>query len=114
MNRDFIEIFRAKLNSRGIKGKDLGASAGRTPQNISEVLNRKVSPSIESFRELVEAADRLRPGFADEFYLELCGRVDMVSMVRGMSAADLGTLLVVVSTRLAELLPSQQQQRVAA
>ncbi len=113
MKRDYIEIFAAKLRSHGIKGKDLAEISGRNPKTISEILNRKASPSVESFNHLVECCDRLSPGFADDFYLELCGRIDMLSLVRGMSASDLGTLLVVVSTRLAELLP-QQQQRVAA
>lgn len=110
MNRDFIEIFRAKLHSRGIKGKDLAASAGRTPQNISEVLNRKVSPSVESFRELVEAADRLSPGFADEFYLSLCGRVDVNSIVRSLPTPDLSMLLVLVADLVSDRLAARHQR----
>jgi transcriptional regulator with XRE-family HTH domain len=112
MKRDFIEIFRSKLLTYGIKGKDLAAEAGRTPQNISEVLNRKVSPSIDSLNELVDAAERLHPGFADEFYLALAGRVDFATFVRSLSLGDASTMLILLSNRISDL--ASQRQKVAA
>ena len=90
----------------------MAAESGRNPKTISEILNRKASPSVESFNHLIETADRLSPGFADEFYIALCGRVDVPTMVRTMSIADVSNLLIVVSSRLSELLP--QRQKIAA
>ena len=112
MKRDYIEIFHAKLKTHGIKGKDLALAAGRTPQNISEILNRKVTPSVESFAHLVDSADRLSPGFSDDFYLSLCGCIDVPHLVRSMGVGDVSNLLIIASSRLAELLP--QRHNVAA
>lgn len=112
MKRDFIEIFRSKLLTYGIKGKDLAAEAGRTPQNISEVLNRKVSPSLDSLGELIDAAERLRPGFADEFYLALAGRVDLNTFVKSLTFGDVSTMLVLLSSRVSDL--ASQRQKIAA
>lgn len=109
MTRDYIETFRAKLSAYGIKGKDLAVEAGRTAQNISETLNRKSSPSIESFNELIEAADRLCPGFADEYYLALAGHVDLNIMVRSLSSPELSVLLILAAQRVSELLLSRKQ-----
>jgi hypothetical protein len=109
MKRDFIEIFRSELLTYGIKGKDLAIEAGRTPQNISEVLNRKVSPSLDSLGELIDAAERLRPGFADEFYLALAGRVDLNTLVKSLSVSDVSTMLVLLSSRVSDLAPSRQK-----
>jgi hypothetical protein len=109
MKRDFIEIFRSKLLTYGIKGKDLAMEAGRTPQNISEVLNRKVSPSLDSLGELMDAAEKLHPGFADEFYLALAGRVDLNTLVRSLSVSDVSTMLVLLSGRVSDLAPSRQK-----
>ena len=109
MKRDFIEIFRAKLHTHGIKGVTLAKEAGRTPQNISEVLNRKVSPSIDSLNELIDAAERLSPGFADEFYLALAGHVDLNTLVHSLGGSELSTLLILVSNRLGELLPKRNK-----
>ena len=105
--RDYVETFRSQLHKHGIKGKELATSAGRSPNNISEVLNRKVAPSIESFNELIEAADRLSPGFADDYYLALAGRTDISTFVRSLNYLELSTLLILAGQRLGELLPSK-------
>jgi transcriptional regulator with XRE-family HTH domain len=103
MKRDYIEIFAAKLRSHGIKGKDLAEVSGRNPKTISEILNRKSSPSIESFNHLVECCDRLSPGFADEFYLALVGRIDLDGFVSSLSSNELAVVLMNVSQRIRKL-----------
>lgn len=113
MKRDPIEVFQGKLKSHNIKGKDLAAISGRNPKTISEILNRKASPSLDNFTDLIECCDRLSPGFADDFYAALLGRVDWPSLVRSMSCADLSSLLIIVSSRMAELLP-RERERIAA
>ncbi|AIE76192.1 hypothetical protein D082_50300 (plasmid) [Synechocystis sp. PCC 6714] len=101
MKRDFIEVFRAKLHAHGIKGKFLAAEAGRTPQNISEVLNRKVSPSIDSLNELIDAADRLSPGFADDFYASLSfGALSPELLVRNLDSSQLAALMFAIGQRI--------------
>jgi len=103
MKRDYIEIFSAKLRKHGIKGKDLAEASGRNPKTISEILNRKASPSIESFNHLIECCDRLSPGFADEYYLALAGHVDLDNFVSSLSSNELAVLLMNVSQRIRKL-----------
>ena len=116
MKRDFIEIFRAKLILHGIKGKDLAQEAGRTPQNISEVLNKKVSPSIDSLNELIDAAERLCPGFADEFYLALVGPIDFSpeQLIRRLDTSQLASLMYAVGQRIQDYGQSQRKEAIAS
>ena len=101
--RDYIEIFGTKLRKYGIKGKDLAEASGRNPKTISEILNRKSSPSVESFNHLIECCDRISPGFADEFYLALAGRVDLDNFVGSLSSNDLAVLMMSVGQRIRKL-----------
>jgi transcriptional regulator with XRE-family HTH domain len=103
MKRDYIEVFAAKLKKYGIKGKDLAEVSGRNPKTISEILNRKASPSIESFNHLIECCDRLSPGFADEYYLALVGHVDLDNFVSSLSSNELAVVLMNVSQRISKL-----------
>ena len=109
MQRDSIEIFHAKLKTHRIQSKVLAVEAGRSAGYISEVLNRKQSPTMDSFTGLIEAADRLSPGFADDYYLSLAGRVDLGSFVRSLGSSELSTLLILTGQRLGEVLPSRQK-----
>ena len=68
-----------------------------------------MSPSIDSLNELIDAAERLSPGFADEFYLALAGHVDLNTLVHSLGGSELSTLLILVSNRLGELLPKRQK-----
>jgi hypothetical protein len=109
MKRDSIEIFHAKLKTHRIQSKVLAAESGRSAGYISEVLNRKQSPTLDSFNGLIEAADRLSPGFADDYYLSLAGSLDMGSFVRSLGTSELSTLLILTGQRLSELLPSRRK-----
>lgn len=109
MDRDFLEIFQVKLKAHRIQAKVLAAEAGRNASYLSEVFNKKQSPTLDSFKGLIEAADRLSPGFADEYYAALMGRVDLNTLVRSLTIADVSNLLILVSNRLAESLPSRQK-----
>lgn len=112
MDRDFLQIFLLKLKLHRIQHKVLALEAGRNASYLSEVFNGKQSPTLETFKGLVQAADRLHPGFADEYYLALAGNVDLNGFVRSLSASELSTLLILTGQRLGELLP--QRQKVAA
>jgi hypothetical protein len=109
MNRDFLEVFQGKLKSHRIQTKVLALEAGRNASYLSEVFTGKKSPTLEMFNSLVEAADRLSPGFADEYYLSLAGGVDMGSFIRSLGSSELSTLLILTGQRLGELSPSRQK-----
>ncbi len=103
MDRDFLQIFLLKLKLHRIQHKVLALEAGRNASYLSEVFNGKQSPTLETFKGLVQAADRLCPGFADEYYLALAGRVDMDSFVSSLSSNELAVLLMNVSQRVRKL-----------
>lgn len=109
MNRDFLEVFQVKLKVHRIQTKVLALEAGRNASYLSEVFTGKKSPTLEVFKGLVEAADRLSPGFADDYYCSLAGRVDLGGFVRSLGSAELSTLLILTGQRLGELLPSRQK-----
>lgn len=98
---NYIELFRNKLNKYKISQKKLAEAANRSQNNISEILNGKVSPSIDSFGMLLDVCDRLQPGFKVEYYRDLVGeKVDLGEFVGSLSSAELSTLLVCVSQRI--------------
>ena len=90
----------------------LALEAGRNASYLSEVFTGKKSPTLETFTSLLEAADRLSPGFADEYYLELAGRVDFNTFVRSLTLGDASTMLILLSNRISDL--ASQRQKVAA
>ena len=59
MQRNFLEIFKGKLNTHRIQTKVLALEAGRNASYLSEVFTGKKSPTLETFTALLEAADRL-------------------------------------------------------
>lgn len=87
MKRNFLEIFKGKLNTHRIQTKVLAGEAGRNASYLSEVFTGKKSPTLDTFTSLIEAADRLSPGFADEYFLALAGSVDFNSFVRTLTVA---------------------------
>jgi hypothetical protein len=103
MQRNFLEIFKGKLNTHKIQTKVLALEAGRNASYLSEVFTGKKSPTLETFTALLEAADRLSPGFADEFYLALAGRVDLDNFVGSLSSNDLAVLMMSVGQRIRKL-----------
>lgn len=104
MGRDTIEIFHAKLKKHKIQSKMLAQESGRNAPYISDVMNHKVSPSLDSFTELLEAAERLSPGFMSEFYRALSGQVDLETLVESLTLPALSRLLILVSKSLEDLL----------
>ncbi len=109
MERDFLQVFLIKLKCHKIQNKVLALEAARNASYLSEVFNGKQSPTLETFKRLVEAADRLSPGFADEYYSALAGNLDLGTFVRSLGSSDLSTLLILTGQRLGELLPSRQK-----
>jgi transcriptional regulator with XRE-family HTH domain len=112
--RDSIEIFQAKLKTHRIQSKVLASEAGRSASYISEILNRKQSPTMDSFAGLVEAADRISPGFEDEYYLALAGRLDLNTLVKTLSVTDASSLLILIANHLGNLVPQRGRDKVAA
>lgn len=107
MQRDSIEIFQLKLKTYKIQNKVLAAEAGRSAGYISEVLNHKQSPTLESFEGLIQAADRLCSGFADDYYCSLAGHAELNTLIGSLGVSELSRLLMLVSHRLDELVPSK-------
>jgi hypothetical protein len=103
MQRNFLEIFKGKLNTHRIQTKVLALEAGRNASYLSEVFTGKKSPTLETFTALLEAADRLSPGFADEYYLALVGHVDLDNFVSSLSSNELAVVLMNVSQRIRKL-----------
>jgi hypothetical protein len=103
MQRNFLEIFKGKLNTHRIQTKVLALEAGRNASYLSEVFTGKKSPTLETFTSLLEAADRLSPGFADEYYLALVGHVDLDNFVSSLSSNELAVVLMNVSQRIRKL-----------
>lgn len=98
---NYIDIFREKLNKYKISQKKLAEAANRSQTNISEILNNKVSPSIDSFGMLLDTCEGLHPGFKVEYHRALLGeRIDLSEFVGSLSSAELSTLLVCVSQRI--------------
>ncbi|PZV23224.1 MAG: XRE family transcriptional regulator [Snowella sp.] len=116
MKRDYIEVFAAKLRKYGIKGKDLAEASGRNPKTISEILNRKASPSIESFNHLIECCDQLSPGFADEYYLALVGPIDFSpeQLIRRLDTSQLASLMYAIGQRIQDYGQSQRKDAIAS
>ena len=81
----------------------LALEAGRNASYLSEVFTGKKSPTLETFTALLEAADRLSPGFADEYYLALVGHVDLDNFVSSLSSNELAVVLMNVSQRIRKL-----------
>jgi len=103
MQRNFLEIFKGKLSTHRIQTKVLAIEAGRNASYLSEVFTGKKSPTLETFTALLEAADRLSPGFADEYCLALVGHVDLDNFVSSLSSNELAIVMMNVGQRLRKL-----------
>jgi len=114
MDRDFLQIFLLKLKSRRIQNKVLALEAGRNASYLSEVFNGKQSPTLETFKGLVEAADRLSPGFADEYYLALAGNIDVSRLVNALSYDDLCLFMICAGQKFSRSSTSNDRQPIAA
>lgn len=112
--RDFIEVFQTKLKTHRIRSKALACESGRSASYISEVLNRKQSPTMDSFTGLIQAAERLSPGFEDDYYSALAGRLDLNTLVKTLSVKDSSTLLILLANHLNSLVPQREHDKVAA
>ena len=66
-------IFKQTMDYMGVRGSDLAELAGCSRNNISEIRNGKVNPSIDKFWSLIEDCERLAPGFKREFGKRVAG-----------------------------------------
>lgn len=89
-----------------ISGRELSAASGRTPANISNIRRGTVSPSLSDFEELVKICDRLRPGFAADYYSSLSGDgVELSSVIGSLNSEDLRLALILISNRMGQISP---------
>jgi hypothetical protein len=110
MVSNYIEIFRNTLSKYKISQKELAVAAGRSQNNISEILNGKVSPSIDSFGMLLDTCDQLKPGFKDEYFRTVQGdKIDLQKLVNSLNSVEFGMLLMCAGQRVQE----RVQDRVA-
>jgi transcriptional regulator with XRE-family HTH domain len=112
---DFAEIFSRKLKSWGISGKSLAAASGRSVSNISEIRNGVVAPSITDFQELVRICDRLKPGFAADYYASL-SPIDFSpeQLIRRLDTSQLASLMYAVGQRIQDYGQSQRKEVIAS
>ena len=103
---NYVELLRDKLHRRGISQKQLAVAAGRSQNNISEILNGKVSPSLDSFEKLIDTCDQLSPGFKDDYFSSFSGnKVDLQKFVYSLSSVEFGMLLMLAGQRVQEKQP---------
>jgi transcriptional regulator with XRE-family HTH domain len=107
MRRDPVATFREKIGKHRIRGNKLAEESGKSAGNISEILNDRVIPKVDNLVELIEAADRLSPGFADDYYCSLAGHAELNTLIGSLGVSELSKLLILVSHRLDELVPSK-------
>lgn len=106
MAADPIKLFKAKMDYWGIKGVELAQATGRTVQNISETRNGKTTPSVTDFVGLIEACDRLKPGFSEDYYTALSGKqLNLQQLINSLDSVELGMLLMIAGQRMQDRQP---------
>jgi transcriptional regulator with XRE-family HTH domain len=103
---NYIWIFKQKLNKYNIKQRELAFASERSENSISGILNGKTSPTLETFALLIDACEKLHPGFKAEYHRDLMGeKLDLNQLVSSLSSAELSTLLICAGQRINHFQP---------
>jgi hypothetical protein len=98
---NFAEVFKNKMDSWGISGKELAAASGRSTTGISQIRKGVVSPSIADFQELIQICDGLKPGFAADYYAALSpDAFSPEQLIRRLDSSQLASLMYAVGHRI--------------
>ena len=101
-DRDLVKIFKLKLTELGIRQTAVCLEAGKPQSHLSRLLAGERSPNIQTLIDFINAADRVYPGFADQYWLAVAGRPTIRTFVDSMDSSELAVLLKVVGDRVAE------------
>jgi transcriptional regulator with XRE-family HTH domain len=103
---NFEQIFKVKMDSWGISGKELAAASGRSVTGISQIRTGHSSPSIADFQKLLDICDELRPGFKADYLNSLStGKPDLKQLVYSLSSTEFGMLLHIAAQRVQDRVP---------
>ena len=72
---DLAEKFKVTMEVMKLGVSELAELADRSVNNISEIRLGKTNTSIQTFGELLEVAERARPGFVNRFCQEVTGNI---------------------------------------
>lgn len=98
---NFAEVFKNKMDSWGISGKELAAASGRSTTGISQIRKGVVSPSIADFQQLIQICDGLRPGFAADYYAALSpDTFSPEQLVKRLDSSQLASLMHALGERI--------------
>jgi hypothetical protein len=112
-NRDLIKILKLKLIELGISQSAVCQEAGKPQSHLSKLLSGDKSPNMQTLMQFIDAADRLRPGFADQYWLAVAGRPSIPTLVESMNSSEIAVLLRVLSDRIADATIHPASQKAA-
>jgi transcriptional regulator with XRE-family HTH domain len=99
----YVEILRDKIKKSRLSQKSIADIANRSETNISQVLSGKSIPSIESFEQILDACDKIKPGFKRDYWRSIAGEsVDLRELVYSLSSVEFGMLLMISGQRVQE------------
>ena len=101
-DRDLVKIFKLKLIELGIRQTEVCREAGKPQSHLSRLLSGEKSPNIQTLIDFINSADRLYPGFADQYWLAVAGRPTIRTFVDSMDSSELAVLLKLIGDRVAE------------
>ncbi|WP_028949132.1 helix-turn-helix domain-containing protein [Synechocystis sp. PCC 6714] len=98
-----IEILREKVRKYRLSQKLIADVANRSETNISQVLAGKSVPSVESFEQILDACDKIKPGFKCDYWRSMAGNnFDLQEFVYSLSSVEFGMLLMIAGQRVQE------------
>ena len=112
-DRDLVKIFKLKLIELGLSQTEVSQEAGKTRSHLSRLLAGGRTPNIQTLTDFINAADRLRPGFADQYWLAVAGRPSILTFVESMDSSEIAILLRVLSDRIADAAVRPAPQKAA-
>lgn len=66
-----IDAFRLTLKACGIRGVTLAREVGLSTNSISAILRGAQVPKLNTFEAMLDACDRIHPGFRGKFFQAL-------------------------------------------
>jgi transcriptional regulator with XRE-family HTH domain len=108
-NMTYREIFFKMLDEMGISARQLAKQANVKPCQISLFRNEKSNIKVETFFNLVEAAESLRPGAKKYFAMQYSEGFNTSNLVESLSNDQLGDLLIKAASRVKSMSPGKNQ-----
>ena len=101
----FNRTLKETMDYMGLQGTELAEETGRSRNNISRIRQGKDSPSIKELVVILNAAEKRKPGFFDEFSRRLSGKARRITVspeefVNSLDTSELGALMVAAGVRI--------------